>query len=74
MAKNQRTTFGKLQRERARQAKQAEKRERRRARRAGEEPIDGPASAGHPAAAEPDSTESDSQALGGAGTSGEPDA
>jgi hypothetical protein len=37
MAKSQRTTFAKLQRERDRQAKQAEKRERKRARRAGEE-------------------------------------
>ena len=37
MAKSQRTTFAKLQRERDRQAKQAEKRERRRARAAGEE-------------------------------------
>ena len=33
MAKTRRTTFDKLQRERARQAKQAEKRERRQARR-----------------------------------------
>jgi hypothetical protein len=74
MAKNQRTTFGKLQRERARQAKQAEKRERRRARRAGEEPIDGPASADPPTAAEPDSIGPGSEALGGAGSSGEPDA
>ncbi len=40
MGKNQRTTFAKLQRERARQAKQAEKRERRHNRRAGDEPVD----------------------------------
>jgi hypothetical protein len=37
MAKSQRTTFAKLQRDRARQAKQAEKRERRRAKRDDEE-------------------------------------
>ena len=42
MSKNQRTTFDKLQRERARQAKQAEKRERRQARRTAGEPTDRP--------------------------------
>lgn len=40
MAKSQRTTFAKLQRDRARQDKQAEKRERRRAKRDAEPPVD----------------------------------
>jgi hypothetical protein len=63
MGKNQRTTFAKLQRERARQAKQAEKRERRRARRAGEEPIEGPElDVAGPAA---DAPSTDATALGG---------
>ena len=57
MGKNQRTTFAKLQRERARQAKQAEKRERRRARRAGEEPTEGPVPDVEGPAAEAPSTE-----------------
>ncbi len=74
MGKNQRTTFGKLQRERARQAKQAEKRERRRARRAGEESIDGQAPGDGPGIADPDSTEADSTALGRSEGSAEPEA
>jgi hypothetical protein len=44
MAKTRRTTFDKLQRERARQVKQAEKRERRQARRATDEMAAGPVS------------------------------
>jgi hypothetical protein len=72
MAKNQRTTFAKLQRERARQAKQAEKRERRQARRAGEEPTDAPVSAGLPGAVEVDNPGSDSRAPD-VGSSAEPE-
>jgi hypothetical protein len=60
MAKTRRTTFGKLQRERARQAKQAVKRERRQARRSGEEPLPHPASPDFPAITESDTTGSDS--------------
>ncbi len=72
MGKNQRTTFAKLQRERARQAKQAEKRERRRARRAGEEPTEGPVpDAAGPAA---EAASDDAAALGGSEGSAAPEA
>lgn len=56
MGRNRRTTFAKLQRERARQAKQAEKRERRQARRASEQRVDRPNPEGPEAGTETDRT------------------
>jgi hypothetical protein len=66
VAKTRRTTFDKLQRERARQAKQAEKRERRQAKRAGDDTAAGPTSTPLPPPGEPSGAGSDDEANGSA--------